>query len=72
MNYHDLKKELHKQEMLLRSYLGYSETNIEFSQIQGEIARLLTLQKEIDEMTTTQILSEVPVHYEVIESNFAT
>lgn len=56
--------------MLLRSFLGYSETNLDFSKIQGEIARLVSMQQEIENMSTTQLLSDVPVHYEIIESNF--
>ena len=72
MNFLKLKRELIKQEMLLRSYIGYSETNLDFSKIQSEIARLVSLQKEIDSMSESELLLEVPVHYEVIQSNFTS
>ena len=72
MNFLKLKRELIKQEMLLRSYIGYSETNLDFSKIQSEIVRLVSIQKEIDSMTESELLSDVPVHYEVIQSNFTS
>ena len=72
MTFARLKRELHKQEMLLRSYVGYSETNLDFSKIQSEIVRLVSLQKEIDKMTESELLSDVPIHYEVIQSNFTS
>ena len=72
MTFARLKIELNKQEMLLRSYIGYSETNLDFSKIQSEIVRLVSLQKEIDSMSETELLSDVPVHYEVIQSNFTS
>ena len=72
MTFARLKRELNKQEMLLRSYIGYSETNLDFSKIQSEIVRLVSLQKEIDRMSETELLSDVPVHYEVIQSNFTS
>lgn len=72
MTFARLKRELNKQEMLLRSYIGYSETNLDFSKIQSEIVRLVSLQKEIDSMSELELLSDVPVHYEVIQSNFTS
>ena len=72
MTFARLKRELNKQEMLLRSYIGYSETNLDFSKIQSEIVRLVSLQKEIDSMSESELLSDVPVHYEVIQSNFTS
>jgi hypothetical protein len=68
MTFVKLKDILHKQEISYRKFVGFCDNDFEEIRLKCEISKLVSMQNEISQMTLSELISDVPIDYMVIES----